>query len=120
METPFIEPIEVHQVHITIEEHELPQMAPEPTTLRHIHEKQHLLQRLRRDKGKWNSNHPRHRLLDALFGYVDYYERQAAEVERLRGLYKKVTKSQHEVRCNFIQTLDYMLFRGLKDTDFKL
>lgn len=81
-------------------------MVPEPTTLRHIHEKQHLLQRLRRDKGKWNSSHPRHRLLDALFGYVDYYERQAAEIERLRGLYKKVTQTQHEVRNTVFQALN--------------
>ncbi|KAJ6785486.1 hypothetical protein PWT90_01196 [Aphanocladium album] len=58
---------------------------------RHEAEKERLLQLLRRDHN-WSSTHPRHRLLDALFGFQSYYERQQAELERFRGLYKHVSK----------------------------
>lgn len=46
----------------------------------------------------WSSTHPRHRLLDALFGFQSYYERQQAELERFRGLYKHVSKKHKTVR----------------------
>jgi hypothetical protein len=63
-----------------------------------VAEKTELLKRLSRKHGTWNSNHPRWRLLDALHGYVAYYSRQAEELDRLKGLYKKVSKSQKAVR----------------------
>ncbi|KAJ4156115.1 hypothetical protein LMH87_001328 [Akanthomyces muscarius] len=58
---------------------------------RHEAEKERLLQTMQRDHS-WSSTHPRHRLLDALFGFQSYYERQQAELERFRGLYKHVSK----------------------------
>ncbi|KAM3446915.1 hypothetical protein MY3296_009221 [Beauveria thailandica] len=58
---------------------------------RHESEKERLLQSLRRDRN-WSSTHPRHRLLDALFGFQSYYERQQVELERFRGLYKHLSK----------------------------
>lgn len=69
-----------------------------PFTPRHHHEKEKLLQRMRKDTGKYTSNHPRHRLLDALHGFSKYYDRQKEEIDRLKGLYKNVSKSQKAVR----------------------
>ncbi|KAK0388834.1 hypothetical protein NLU13_5077 [Sarocladium strictum] len=66
-------------------------------TPRHADEKERLLKRLSKSSGKWNNHHPRHRLLDALHGFTRYYARQNEEIERLRGLYKKVTKSQKKL-----------------------
>ncbi|OAA53374.1 N2227-like protein [Cordyceps fumosorosea ARSEF 2679] len=54
---------------------------------RHEAMKVRLLQSLQRDRN-WSSAHPRHRLLDALYGFQSYYERQQVELERFRGLYK--------------------------------
>jgi carnosine N-methyltransferase len=65
---------------------------------RHLNEKEKLLRRLQRSQGSWTSNHPRHRLLDALHGYKAYYRRQVEELDRLRGLYKSVSKGQKSVR----------------------
>lgn len=93
---PFIEPVEIHHVLVTVED-EKPRIAPLPRTSRHVQEKTRLLDRLKRDEGTWNNHHPRHRLLDALYGYSRYYQRQKEELERLRGLYTKVNKKQHKV-----------------------
>ncbi|KFH46067.1 hypothetical protein ACRE_030450 [Hapsidospora chrysogenum ATCC 11550] len=68
-----------------------------PETQRHTEEKKRLLDRLRRDKGNWNTNHPRHRLLDALHGYSRYHQRQTEELQRLRDLYTKAKKSQRKL-----------------------
>ncbi|XWW96222.1 hypothetical protein V2A60_004195 [Cordyceps javanica] len=57
----------------------------------HEAEKERLLKSLQRDH-TWSSSHPRHRLLDALFGFQNYYERQQVELERFRGLYKHLSK----------------------------
>lgn len=111
LDHPFIEPLEVHQVQVTIEHHqqcqhqqeEQPDVAPEPATPRHTQEKKNLLQRLRRDKGHWVRTHPRYRLLDALYGYTHYYERQVAEIDRLKGLYKRTTKDQKAV-CRIVSS----------------
>lgn len=68
---------------------------------RHVEEKGRLLKRLNKSTGKWNNHHPRHRLLDAMHGFVRYYDRQNEEIERLKGLYKKVSKPQKKVRNQY-------------------
>ncbi|KAH7161735.1 N2227-like protein-domain-containing protein [Dactylonectria macrodidyma] len=81
--------VEVHEVIVTVE-----QVSSAPTNPRHIQEKARLLETLARPKGTLPSNHPRHRLLDALHGFTKYQERQKAELDRLKGLYKRVSKAQ--------------------------
>lgn len=65
---------------------------------RHEAERARLLETLARDDATLSSTHPRHRLLDAIYGYQRYHERQWAEMDRFRGLYKHVTKKQKTVR----------------------
>ncbi|KAJ5494675.1 hypothetical protein N7463_010762 [Penicillium fimorum] len=60
----------------------------------HNEEHTRLLQDLQRSSGKWNSAHPRHRLLTALHGYTCYKDKSLAEVNRWRNLYKNVPKRQ--------------------------
>ncbi|KAH8172458.1 hypothetical protein LIA77_06713 [Sarocladium implicatum] len=64
---------------------------------RHVEEKERLLKRLSKSTGKWNNNHPRHRLLDALHGFERHYDRQNEELDRLKGLYKKAAKHQKKL-----------------------
>ncbi|KAL2008233.1 hypothetical protein VTN00DRAFT_8215 [Thermoascus crustaceus] len=71
--------------------------ASEPNSARHQEEKDRLLKRLQRNKGKWDSSHPRYRLLTALHGFYRYKERNLAEVERWRGLYKRMPKRQRSL-----------------------
>jgi hypothetical protein len=61
---------------------------------RHRQEKAHLMKRIDSKSGRWTSSHPRHRLLEALFGYTRYRERNMAELDRWRSLYKSVGKKQ--------------------------
>ena len=61
---------------------------------RHRQEKAHLMKRMDRKSGKWTTNHPRYRLLEALWAYTRYRERQMAELDRWRSLYKSVSKKQ--------------------------
>ncbi|KAI8685282.1 hypothetical protein NCS55_00199100 [Fusarium keratoplasticum] len=83
-------PIEVvHEVVVTLE-----QFAGEPNTPRHVEAKKKLMGNMARDAGTWNKNHPRHRLLDALYGFSKYHERQKVELDRFEGFYKHVTKAQ--------------------------
>lgn len=63
-------------------------------SLRHLQEKVHLMKRMSRKSGKWGTSHPRHRLLETLFGYTQYHERNTAELNRWRSLYKSVDKKQ--------------------------
>lgn len=65
---------------------------------RHRHEKAHLMKRMDPIHGKWSSTHPRYRLLEALFGFMKYRERNMAELDRWRKLYKNVGKQQKKVR----------------------
>ena len=51
------------------------------SSLRHDEEYAHLQHRLARSRGKWDSSHPRHRLLTALHGYTRYKERHLVETE---------------------------------------
>lgn len=69
-----------------------------PESPRHRQEKAHLIKRMDRKHGKWGSSHPRYRLLEALFSFNKYKERNLAELDRWRGLYKNVGKSQKKVR----------------------
>jgi hypothetical protein len=79
-------------------------LQPESTLLanrqpssRHQAEIAHLNRRMLRENGVWGPSHPRYRLLDALFSYIRYEERNMAELERWRGLYRNVSKKQKQV-----------------------
>ncbi|CEN61309.1 hypothetical protein ASPCAL07965 [Aspergillus calidoustus] len=50
--------------------------------------------RLQRSTGTWNANHPRYRLLMALYGFSRYKEKNLVEVKRWRDLYKHVPQKQ--------------------------
>lgn len=65
---------------------------------RHRQEKAHLIRRMDPKHGKWSSTHARYRLLEALFGFTKYRERNMAELDRWRKLYKNVGKKQKKVR----------------------
>jgi hypothetical protein len=63
-----------------------------------------LMKRMDRKHGKWGTIHPRHRLLEALFGFTKYREtsmaelqRCMAELQRWRDQYKNVGKKQRKV-----------------------
>lgn len=94
---PLIQPqetvVEIRHVDLTLE-----QSFQVAEASRHDIEKERLLSIMARDHGTWSPNHPRYRLLDALHGFSKYYERQRADVDRLRGLYKYASKSQKQVR----------------------
>ncbi|KAM4062697.1 hypothetical protein HRG_007521 [Hirsutella rhossiliensis] len=79
---------EVHEITLTLQQYN------QSTIQRHGEERSRLLGTLDKRNGKWTANHARHRLLDALHGFTRYRERQAAELKRLRGLYKNVSKAQ--------------------------
>ncbi|KAF7548807.1 hypothetical protein G7Z17_g6821 [Cylindrodendrum hubeiense] len=108
--------VEVHEVIVTLQ-----QISGAPNTPRHLQEKSKLLNAFARPKGELKSNHPRHRLLDALHGFTRYQERQKTELDRLKGLYKHVSKAQkslleHQVkyskkfnRINHILSQDQVL-----------
>lgn len=68
------------------------------TSPRHRQEKVHLMKRMDRKSGKWTTNHPRYRLLEALWAYTRYGECQMAELDRWRSLYKNTSKTQRKVR----------------------
>ncbi|KAF2624475.1 N2227-domain-containing protein [Macroventuria anomochaeta] len=61
---------------------------------RHRQEKAHLLKRMDRKTGKWGTIHPRYRLLEALYGFTKYRERNMAELDRWRSMYGNVVKAQ--------------------------
>lgn len=73
-------------------------MAAQKPSPRHENEKAELLRRMSRAAGKWDSSHPRHRLLDALHGFSKYFDRNIDDVKRWRKLYKGVTRQQKKVR----------------------
>ncbi|KAG9256743.1 N2227-like protein-domain-containing protein [Emericellopsis atlantica] len=96
----FIQPIEDAQIVLQAAR------APEPTTPRHLREKEDLLARLKKDSKKWTTNHPRHRLLDALYGYTKYPERYDEEISRLKGLYDKISDAQRALLEKHTQYTD--------------
>lgn len=56
------------------------------------------MQTLQKSKGKWDSTHPRYRLLTALKAYLLYKPRSAADIDKWRNSYKKIPKKQRSVR----------------------
>ena len=56
-----------------------------------------LLQRLDRGRGKWDASHTRHRLLDALYGFSKYFDRNVEDVRRWKKLYNGVSRQQKKV-----------------------
>lgn len=64
------------------------------TSPRHKKEKDELLQRLNRGSKKWNASHPRHRLLDALWAFTQYYDRNHEDLKKWKRLYGKVPSRQ--------------------------
>ncbi|PNH36540.1 hypothetical protein VD0002_g4577 [Verticillium dahliae] len=81
---------EVHEVIVTLTE----EFKPSP---RYEAEHKALLKRMSKSHGKWDTTHPRARLLDALHGYVRYRERQTAELDKWRRMYKNTSSSQKKV-----------------------
>ncbi|KAG9501562.1 hypothetical protein J7337_007253 [Fusarium musae] len=75
----------------------LEQFSCNPDTPRHVEAKKKLDKSMAIGWGVWNAQHPRHRLLDALYGYRRYHERQKAEVDRFEGLYKHVSRAQRSL-----------------------
>ncbi|KAL4890559.1 N2227-like protein-domain-containing protein [Aspergillus ambiguus] len=64
---------------------------------RHAEEYARLQERLQRSSGTWGSSHPRQRLLTALHGYQRYKEKNLAEVQRWRNLYRQIPKRQRSM-----------------------
>ncbi|KAL0941334.1 methyltransferase domain-containing protein [Colletotrichum truncatum] len=83
--------LEVHEITVTVED------VPDKPSPRHEQEKKNLLKRMSKSHGKWDTNHPHHRLLEALFGYTRYKPRQMAELDRYKDLYKYVSSAQKKV-----------------------
>ncbi|RBA20962.1 hypothetical protein FPRO05_08409 [Fusarium proliferatum] len=75
----------------------LEQFSCNPDTPRHVEAKKKLDKSMAIGWGNWNAQHPRHRLLDALYGYRRYHERQKAEVDRFEGLYKHASRAQRSL-----------------------
>lgn len=77
---------------------------------RHAEEKARLLRRLDKTHGEaWDTNHPRARLLDALYAYSRYGERTRADLARWRALYGNVPAQQRfvlEAAVGYSQKLD--------------
>ncbi|KAK6343462.1 hypothetical protein TWF730_011051 [Orbilia blumenaviensis] len=81
----------VEQTYITMQ---LDEQNPRDTP-RARQEKQRLLKQLSRGHGSWGDQHPRKKLLDALYSYSRYSERNIPDVSRWRQLYGHVS-SKHK------------------------
>jgi hypothetical protein len=69
-----------------------------PTELpRQRQEKAHLMKRMDRKNGKWTSSHPRYRLLEVLYSFSRYRERNLAELKRWKDMYSNVKSKQKQV-----------------------
>ncbi|KAJ5159111.1 uncharacterized protein N7500_008762 [Penicillium coprophilum] len=94
--------------------------SPVPLTT-YNEEHTRLLQNLQRSSGKWDSTHPRHRLLTALHGYTCYKDKSLAEVDKWRNLYKNVPKRQRTLLESTIHyTRKINTIEHLVDTNAKL
>lgn len=82
---------EIREVIVTLED------VPDKPSPRHEYEKRNLLKRLGKYHGLWDTKHPRHRLMEAIFGFSRYKAGQMAELERWKGLYTHVSKAQKRV-----------------------
>ncbi|KAK7942463.1 carnosine N-methyltransferase [Apiospora aurea] len=81
----------------------------EGCSLRHKEEKERLLARIDPNRGAWNENHPRWRLLKAIDGFRSYRDANKAEVDRWRDAYRHVGKGQKkllESAVNYKQKLN--------------
>ncbi|KAK8084465.1 hypothetical protein PG997_005736 [Apiospora hydei] len=81
----------------------------EGCSLRHKEEKERLLERIDQNRGAWNENHPRWRLLKAIDGFRSYRDANKAEVDRWRDAYRHVGKGQKkllESAVNYKQKLN--------------
>ncbi|KAJ4300723.1 hypothetical protein N0V90_002811 [Kalmusia sp. IMI 367209] len=63
----------------------------DPNDIRQTEEKERLLARLSRHKGAWEKRHPRHRLLDALYGYLTHHDLVSKDVNRWRTSKKSMS-----------------------------
>ncbi|KAK6508706.1 hypothetical protein TWF506_010784 [Arthrobotrys conoides] len=81
----------IQQTYLTVQVDEL----NSTNTPRAQDEKRRLLKELSRGHGKWGDQHPRKKLLDALFSYSRYFERNVPDVNRWRQLYNHVS-SKHK------------------------
>jgi hypothetical protein len=70
---------------------------PPPESPRQRQEKAHLMKRMNRKSGKWTPTHPRYRLLETLYSFSRYRERNLAELERWRDMYGNVKSKQRQV-----------------------
>lgn len=68
-----------------------------PGQPRQRQEKAHLMKRMNRKTGKWGTGHPRYRLLEALYGFSKYRERNLAELKRWKDMYGNVKSGQRQV-----------------------
>ncbi|SPO01496.1 related to putative trehalase [Cephalotrichum gorgonifer] len=99
VEIPGVDPpVEVHQVFLTVQD-----LATRKESPRHTQEKNVLLGRLDRGHGTWGPNHPRHRLLDSLYGFQNYFDRNMEDLNRLKKLYKNVSRQQKKLVESTIQ-----------------
>ncbi|KAH7397466.1 N2227-like protein-domain-containing protein [Pyrenochaeta sp. MPI-SDFR-AT-0127] len=78
-------------------------VAIQHDSARHRQEKAHLMKRMDRKSGKWSTVHPRYRLLEALYGFTKYRERNMAELDRWRNLYKNMGKKQKQTLEHVVQ-----------------
>ncbi|KAJ8111501.1 hypothetical protein OPT61_g5919 [Boeremia exigua] len=69
---------------------------------RHRQEKAHLVKRMDRKTGKWDRIHPRHRLLEALYGFSKYRERNMVELDKWRTMYASVGKAQKKTLAKVV------------------
>jgi hypothetical protein len=70
---------------------------PPTESPRQRQEKAHLMKRMDRNSGKWTSAHPRYRLLETLYSFSRYRERNLAELKRWRDMYSNVKSKQEQV-----------------------
>lgn len=91
---------EVHQVLLTVAENV---SLGRPETEQHLRAREGLLQRMSRKHGTYNEQHPRYRLFEALRGYSAYAQTHQAELNRLKGLYRHVSKKQKAVSAGGAQ-----------------
>ncbi|KAF4312315.1 hypothetical protein GTA08_BOTSDO12274 [Botryosphaeria dothidea] len=81
-------------------------------------EESRLMQTLQKSKGKWDSTHPRYRLLTALKAYLLYKPRSAADIDKWRNSYKKIPKKQRslvESKIRYskkLNTVDHLILKN--------
>ena len=82
--------------------------AAKTTSERHAQEKSQLMTRLSRDKGTWNIQHDRYRLLRALYSFSQYADSAMGYLNYWRDLYKYMSKDQKDVGRPFCHQWHYL------------